>query len=85
MAKKVQDPALGSEQNPNPEGQFDAKKMLEKNAEAGTKIKYNERLKVEITKDGRYYTKGMIVSPHKVKALALIDQGLAKKYVEKED
>lgn len=85
MAKKVQDPTLGAEQNENIEAQFDAKKMLKDNAEKGTKIKYTERMQVEIVKDGRFYKKGKIINPHKVKALALIDQGIAKKYTPKED
>ena len=64
--------------------QFDVKKMLSLNAEKGTKIKYTDRTAVEITADTKFYKKGQIVSPHKVKAEALIAQGLAKKYVEKE-
>lgn len=64
--------------------EFDVKKMLNLNAEKGTKIKYTDRTTVEITADTKFYKKGQIVSPHKVKAEALIAQGLAKK-VTKED
>lgn len=85
MAKKVLDPSLGAEQNENPEAQFDAKKMLEENGKKETKVKYNERMAVEIVKEGRFYKKGQVVNPHKVKALALIEQGIAKKYTPKED
>lgn len=59
--------------------------MLKKNADVGTKIRYTDRLKVEILHDTRFYRKGQVVNPHKVKGQALIDQGIAKKYVEKED
>jgi len=94
MAKKVQDPTLGMDQNENPTKQFDAKKMLEANAPtgkegdkgyvSGTKIKYNDRLKVEILVDTRFYKAGQVVNPHKVKGQALIDQGIAKKYTEED-
>ena len=82
---KVTDLNLGAEQNSNPTKQFSAKEMLEKNAKAGTKIKYTDRMKVEILVDTRYYKKCDVVNPHKVKGQALIDQKIAKKYVEKED
>ena len=57
---------------------FSSKAMLLENAKAGTKIKYADRLMVEIIKDTRHYRVGMKVSPHKVKGLALISQGIAK-------
>jgi len=61
---------------------FNAKAMLLENAEKGTKIFYSDRLKVEIVKETKYYKIGMVVSPHKVKAEALIKQGIAKEYKE---
>lgn len=64
---------------------FDSKKMIAEHAEKGTIIDYNERLTVEITSDTKYYKKGDIVSPHKIKGQALIDQGIAKKYTKKEN
>jgi len=88
-------PSLGGEENENATGVFSSKKMLKENSavgkegdrdyKAGTKIKFTDRLAVEITQDTRYYKKGQIINPHKVKGLALIEQGIAKKYVEKED
>lgn len=57
---------------------FSAKAMLLENAGKGTKIKYNDRKKVEIVKTTNHYKVGMIVSPHRIKADALIKQGIAK-------
>lgn len=62
---------------------FSSKAMLLENAKAGTKIFYNDRLKVEIVKETKHYKVGMVTSPHKVKGLALISQGIAKEYKEK--
>lgn len=64
---------------------FDAKKMLNEHAEKGTKIRYTDRLTVEIVEDTKHYKKGDIISPHKIKGQALIDQKIAKKYVKKDD
>lgn len=85
MAKKVQDPSLGMTQNENPEKVFDAKEMLQKNADAGTKIKYNDRMAIEILVDTKFYKKGQIVNPHKVKGQALVDQKIGKKYIAQEE
>jgi hypothetical protein len=57
---------------------FSAKAMLLENAKKGTKIKYNDRKKVEIVKATNHYKIGMIVTPHRIKADALISQGIAK-------
>lgn len=57
---------------------FSAKAMLLENAEKGTKIKYNDRQKVEIVKATKHYKVGKIITPHKVKAEALIKAGIAK-------
>ena len=64
---------------------FDSKKMIAEHAEKGTIIDYAERLSVEILEDTKYYKKGDIISPHKIKGQALIDQKIAKKYVKKDD
>jgi len=61
---------------------FSSRKMLLENAEKGTKIFYSDRLKVEIIKDTKHYKVGMVTSPHKIKGLALISQGIAKEYKE---
>jgi len=57
---------------------FSSKAMLLENAEKGTKVKYNDRLKVEIIKATKHYKVGKEITPHKVKALALIKAGIAK-------
>ena len=62
---------------------FSSKAMLLENAKKGTKIFYADRLKVEIIKATKHYKVGMVTSPHTVKALALINQGIAKEYKEK--
>jgi len=64
---------------------FDSKKMIAEHSEKKTIINYNERLTVEILEDTKFYKKGDIVSPHKIKGQALIDQKIAKKYTKKED
>jgi len=63
--------------NSNYTGEFSAKEML-KNA-VGTKMRYRDRLKVEILQDTQFYKAGQIINSSKVKGLALIDQGLALK------
>lgn len=62
---------------------FDAKKMLLDNGAKGTIIRYTDRMKVEVVKATKYYKVGDVLNPHKVKAEALIDQGIAKEYKEK--
>lgn len=62
---------------------FDSKKMLLENGEKGTKIRYTDRMQVEIIKNTKHYNIGDVQNPHKVKAEALIAQGIAKEYKEK--
>lgn len=64
---------------------FDSKKMIAEHAEKGTIIDYAERMTVEIVENTKFYRKGDIVSPHKIKGQALIDQKIAKKYTKKDD
>lgn len=54
------------------------KSVLKEAAKEKRKIRYNDRQKVEIVEDTKHYKKGMIVSPHKVVAEALISQKIAK-------
>lgn len=63
---------------------FDSKLMLSTNAEKKTKIRYNDRLAVEIIEETQFYKKGQIISPAKVKGEALIAQKIAIKYTPKE-
>jgi hypothetical protein len=62
---------------------FDAKKMLLDNGAKGTKIRYNDRMQVEVVKNTKHYNVGDVLNPHKVKAEALIEQGIAKEYKAK--
>jgi len=64
---------------------FDSRKMIAEHAEKETKINYNDRMTVEIIEATKFYNKGDIISPHKIKGQALIDQKIAKKYTKKED
>ena len=69
---------MAKEENVKEAATFSSKAMLLENAERGTKIKYNDRLKVEIVKATKHYKVGKIIAPHKVKAEALIKAGIAK-------
>lgn len=57
---------------------FDAKKMLLENAEKGTKIRYTDRTKVRLLKPTKNMKAGTEYSPAKVKAEALVLQGIAE-------
>ena len=76
MAKKV------TEEVNNELPVMDAKGLIAEHSEKRTKIKYQERMEIEIIKEMRYYKKGKIVSPHKIMAQKLIDEGFAKKVVK---
>ncbi|WP_295677341.1 hypothetical protein [uncultured Empedobacter sp.] len=63
----------------NPDGvNFDAKEMISTNAEAKTVIRYADRKTVKLLKDTTYQKKGKVYSPHKIKAEALVKQGIAE-------
>lgn len=75
--KKEKVAGVGEDQNP--EGaNFDAKKMIEENTEKKTKVKFADRVKVRLLKDTIYQKAGKEYSPHRVKAEALVSQGLAE-------
>lgn len=57
---------------------FDAKAMIAEHAAKGTKVKYAERLPVEIVAETKHYKVGDKINPHKIMGQALIDQGIAK-------
>ena len=57
---------------------FDSKAMLKENGEAKTVIRYADRLTVKLLKDTQFQKAGKVYSPHKVKALALVKQGIAE-------
>lgn len=63
----------------NPDGvNFDAKGMISENAEAKTVIRYADRRQVKLLKNTTYQKAGKVYSPHKIKAEALVKQGLAE-------
>lgn len=71
------DTSLSGDQNPDGVN-FDANKMIEDNSEAKTVIKYAERVTVKLLKDTVYQKAGKVYSPHKIKADALVEQGIAE-------
>lgn len=57
---------------------FDAKEMILENTANKTFIRYADRLKVRLLKDTVYQKAGKVYSPHKIKAEAMVKQGLAE-------
>lgn len=52
--------------------------MLKANAEKKRKIKYNDRMEVEILFDTKHYKAGQIIAPHRVVAEQLVKEKIAK-------
>ena len=69
---------MAKEVNKEEVASFDAKAMLKENGEAKTVIRYADRLTVKLLKDTQFKKAGKVYSPHKVKALALVKQGIAE-------
>ena len=69
---------MAKEVNKEEVASFDAKAMLKENGEAKTVIRYADRLTVKLLKDTQFQKAGKVYSPHKVKALALVKQGIAE-------
>lgn len=57
---------------------LNGKEMLEKAVKEKRVIKYNDRMKVEILKDTKYYKKGETIEPHVLVAEQLIKEKTAK-------
>ena len=55
-----------------------AKEMIAKNAEAKTKVKFSERMALEIIADTKHFKKGDKIKPHVVMAKQLIKDKIAK-------
>ena len=47
--------------------------------EKGTKIVYNQRVQIKITKDYKHLKKGMVLKPHLLHAEFYIKEGVAEK------
>lgn len=54
------------------------KEMLKRNAEAKRKIRWNDRLTVEVVQNTKHLKKGEILTPHRVQAEQFIKEGIAK-------
>lgn len=59
----------------------DSKGFLKK--QVGKKMRYNDRMKVEIIKDTTQYKVGDVINPHSLWAEELISLKIAKKYTAK--
>jgi hypothetical protein len=58
---------------------MNSKEMIEKNSKELTKIRYNDRVDLEIISDKtKHYKKGQLISPHKVMAEQLVKDKIAK-------
>ena len=76
MVKEIK---TANAEDQNPDGvNFDAKKMIDDNSEKGTKVKYTDRVAIKLLKDTVYQKAGKVYSPHRVKALAMVEQGIAE-------
>ena len=60
----------------------DSKAMLKKAAQEKRKVKYGERMTIEIIKETKHYKKGQIIAPHTVWAEELIKEKIAKKVIK---
>lgn len=58
---------------------IDSKKMLAQLAEQRAKVKFSDRVELEIVKPTKHYKLGQLISPHSTFAKVLISSGVAKK------
>ena len=56
----------------------DSKKLLKGLADAKTKIKFNDRIELEVLNDTQFYKKGQIINPHRTFGNQLVKQKIAK-------
>lgn len=57
---------------------FDSKVMLEKANEKKLKIRYTDRVALEIIKETKHYKIGKKIAPHRLVADELVSLGIAK-------
>jgi hypothetical protein len=70
----------------NIEKSLNSKEMLKDLTKNKTKVRFTDRMPVEIIKETQFYTVGQKIKPHKTVGQALIDNGIAKKLkVEEKD
>ena len=69
---------MAKDKETTPEANFDAKEMLLENGAKETKIRFNDRVEIKLIKDTVYQKTGKVYSPHRVKAEAMVKQGIAE-------
>jgi hypothetical protein len=57
---------------------MDAEAMIAENTKNGTKIKYNDRVKLKVVKDTNFYKAGQVINPHRVIAEQLVKDKIAE-------
>ena len=58
------------------------KEHLKELGKEGRKIRFNQRLKVEIVKPTQFYKVGQVINPHITTGEKLLKEGIAKKVIE---
>jgi len=56
----------------------DSKKLLKNLANEKVKIKFNDRIKLEVLNDTKFYKKGQVINPHRTFGDQLVKQKIAK-------
>jgi len=56
----------------------DSKKLLKNLANEKVKIKFNDRIKLEVLNDTKLYKKGQVINPHRTFGDQLVKQKIAK-------
>jgi len=58
------------------------KEHLKELGKEGKKMRFNQRLKLEIVKPTQFYKKGQVINPHITAGEKLLKEGIAKKVIE---
>jgi len=61
---------------------MDAKAMLKEAGKSNRKIKFGDRMKLIVVKDGQFHKKGQVIEPHTVMGEQLIKDKIAEKFTE---
>lgn len=83
MSEQVEETAKGATKGATKAAGMDAKGMLKKHGEAGTKIRYQDRVCLKVIKETKFYRKGQIINPHPVMGDQLIADGIASPHTAK--
>lgn len=57
---------------------MESKKMIKEATAQNKKIKYSERVTLEVIKDTKFYKKGQVIKPHSLMGEQLIKDKIAK-------